>query len=276
MDGRTFALISLFGVPLIMVVVLLLAFKLTPPAIWRTWPVQLAATTWFIGMIAVPVSIMRIDSQGDFFDSSEELVAQTFALPGEVEIDQQGDRSGRLGDCWSNAVNWHSEVIFPSAASFDRWHSGEEFRSAIVRQIAAYYGTRPQDISIGMGALDLAPRDPAYTLSDEHGSYQSNVRILEYRHPFVCAAIERASESGQAISLRRCDPIADPADTGSEGWVIVNPDPEKRIVDGRILFASGPSYCTNPVRRAVNRMLGLPHPRGSSDSSMGWRGIPRN
>jgi hypothetical protein len=63
-----------------------------------------------------------------------------------------------------------------------------------------------------------------------------------------------------SITLRRCDPIAEGGDVGNAGQVILAPDAKKRTLEGRIYYASGPSYCTNPIRRAVNGALGLPHP----------------
>jgi hypothetical protein len=260
MNGFTFAMISVFGVPFAVLGLLLLAHRLTPAAIWATRKVQVLATLGFLSCIGLPVAILHYDSQGDYFDSPSALVSEAFALPEGAKVDHQRDKTVRLGDCWRNAVNWRSDVIFPSAAAFDRWYEAEGFRQGIVTQVADYFGQPPAQMKVAPGALDLQPYDPRYVLSDELGSYERNIRILEYYEPFVCTALDRDADG--TISLRRCDPIAEGGDIGTAGQVIVNPSAKKRTLKGRIYYASGPSNCTNPLRRAVNNALGLPHPDG--------------
>lgn len=260
MTQFAFAILSVFGVPAAVLGMIFLAHRLTPAAIWHSRPVQALSVVAFLSCIGLPVLILNIDSQGDYFEDHTALVGQAFALPAGVTVDRQGDKTVRLGDCWRNAVNWRSEVTFPDAAAFRHWYAMQGFRQGIVRQVAGYFGQLPERVSVTPGALDLSPRDPHYVLSDAKGSYQRNVRILEFAEPFVCTAIERGAEG--AISLRRCDPIAEGGDPGNAGQVILNPDTKKRVLEGRIYYASGPSYCTNPLRRAVNGALGLPHPEG--------------
>jgi hypothetical protein len=265
MSGFAFALLSMFGVPVAIIGMLLLAHRLTPPAVWKTFPVQALATLAFLGCIAVPVAIMQIDSQGDYFDDETALVSEAFGLPVGAAVDHQRDKTVRLGDCWRNAVNWRSEVTFPNAAVFDRWYASQSFQEGIVRQVADYFGQSPARVSVAPGALDLQPHDPQYVLSDKAGSYQRNTRILAFYRPFVCTAIDRKADG--TIALRRCDPIAEGGDSGNAGQVIVNPDAAKRKLTGRIHYAQGPAICTNPVRRTVNRTLGLPHPEGGKPNT---------
>jgi hypothetical protein len=265
MTGFTFALLSMFGVPAAVMALIFLAHRLTPAAVWKTLPVQVLATLAFLSCIGLPVLILNIDSQGDYFDNETALVSEAFALPEGVTVNRQGDKTVRLGDCWRNAVNWRSEMTFPSAAAFDQWYAGQGFQQGIVRQVAGYFGQPPARVSVAPGALDLLPRDPQYVLSDARDSYQRNTRILQYYQPFVCTAIDRAADG--RITLRRCDPIASGGDTGNAGQVIVNPDAKKRTLEGRIYYAQGPSYCTNPLRRAVNGALGLPHPAGGQPNT---------
>jgi hypothetical protein len=260
MTSFTFALLSMLGVPAAVLVLLILAHRLTPAAVWKTLPVQVLATLAFLSCIGLPMAIMQIDSQGDYFDDETALVSEAFALPEGVTVDRQGDKTVRLGDCWSNAVNWRSDVTFPNAAAFDRWYASQSYQEGIVRQVAGYFGQPPSQVSIAPDALALQPRRSQYVLSDKNGSYHRNVRILEFYRPFVCTAIDRAADG--TITLRRCDPIAEGGDPGNAGQVIVNSDPTKRTLKGRIYYASGPSTCTNPLRRAVNAALGLPHPEG--------------
>lgn len=260
MTQFTFSLVALFGVPAAIIALIFLAHRLTPATIWYSRPVQAVATLGFLSCIGLPVAIAMIDTQGDYFEDETALVSEAFGLPAGVAVDRQGDKTVRLGDCWRNAVNWRSEVTFPDAATFDRWYAGRAYQQGIVEQVADYFGQPPEAISIAPGALDLAPRDPRYVLSDERGSYQRNTRILRFYQPFVCTAIDRAADG--SVSLRRCDPIAQGGDGGTAGQVIVNPDAKKRTLEGLIYYAQGPTTCTNPVRRAVNRALGLPHPEG--------------
>lgn len=260
MSGFTFAILAIFGVPAAVMGLLFLAHRLTPAAIWHTRKVQVLATLAFLSCIGLPVLILHIDSQGDYFDDSTALVSEAFALSAGVTVNHQGDKTVRLGDCWRNAVNWQSEVTFPDAVAFDQWYAGQGFQQGVVRQVAGYFGQSPARVSVVPGALDLLPRDPKHMLSDDNGSYHSNVRILKFYRPFVCTAIDRDTDG--SITLRRCDPIARGGDAGNAGQVIVNPDAKKRTLEGRIYYASGPSYCTNPLRRAVNGALGLPHPEG--------------
>ncbi|WP_301749993.1 hypothetical protein [uncultured Erythrobacter sp.] len=265
MTGFTFAILSLFGVPAAVLALLILAHRLTPTAVWKTLPVQVLATLAFLSCIGLPMAIVQIDSQGDYFDDETALVKAAFALPEGVTVDRQGDKTVRLGDCWRNAVNWRSDVTFPNAAAFDRWYASQSYQEGIVRQVAGYFGQSPAQVSIAPDALAVLPRGSQYVLSDKAGSYQRNVRILEFYEPFLCAAIDRSADG--TISLRRCDPIAEGGDVGNAGQVIVNPNAKKRTLEGRIYYASGPSICTNPVRRAVNNALGLPHPVGGEPNT---------
>ena len=49
--------------------------------------------------------------------------------------------------------------------------------------------------------------------------------------------------------------------------MIINPSAKKRRLEGRIYYAQGPAHCTNPLRRAVNNALGLPHPEGGKPNT---------
>ena len=265
MTQFAFAMLAMFGVPAMIVALLIVAHRLTPALVWKTWPVQAAATLAFVGCIAVPFAIMRVDSQGDYFEDEAALVTDAFGLPEGVIVDHQRDKTVRLGDCWGNAVNWRSEVAFPDAAAFDRWYGSRGYQQGIIRQVSDYFGQPPTRVSVAPGALDLLPRGPQYVLSDEPGSYQRNTRILEFYQPFVCAAIDRKPDG--TIALRRCDPIAEGGDAGNAGQVIVNPDAAERKLEGRIYYAQGPSTCINPLRRTVNRVLGLPHPEGGAPNT---------
>lgn len=260
MTQFAFAMFSLFGVPCAIVAVLLLAHRLTPPAIWQTRAVQAFATLALLACIGLPVAIMWIDSQGEFFDDETVLVRQAFGLPEGVMIERQGDKTLRLGDCWRNAVNWQADAVFDDPAAFDRWYAAAPYRDGIMKQVSNYFGQTPAQMSVAPGALDLHERGAQYVLSDKAGSYARNTRILDYYEPFVCAAIERGTDG--SISLRRCDSVAERDDTGNAGRVIIRPNVKKRTLKGQIFYASGPSYCTNPLRRAVNGVLGLPHPEG--------------
>lgn len=268
MDGFTFAMLTLFGVPAALLALLFLAYRLIPKTIWYSRPVQFVATGWVLGLIAAPFALAWIDMEGEYFDSSEELAAQAFALPAGAAVDYQRDRTVRLGDCWRNAVNWRSQAAFASPGDFDRWYASQPWRDSVVAQVAAYFGVAQDAIRVDEGALELRERDPRYVLSDARDSYHWNTRIFEFDQPFVCAAIEQDVGSG-SVALRRCDPLAVPADTGNKGWVIVNPDPGQKRLEGRILYVAGPHYCSNPIRRGVNTALGLPHPEGESNLSIG-------
>lgn len=272
MTQFAFSMISLFGVPAMIVAMLIAAHRLTPAKVWKTWPVQTAATLAFLGCIGVPLAITQIDSQGDFFDDETALVSEAFGLPAGVAVDHQRDKTLRLGDCWRNAVNWRSEVTFPNADAFYQWFDGKGYSQGIVTQVADYYGQPPARVSVAPGALDLADRDPQYVLSDKAGSYDRNVRILQHMKPFVCTAIDQADDG--SIALRRCDPIAEGGDVGNAGQVILRPDPGKQTLEGRIYYARGPSICTNPLRRALNNALGLPHPEGDKPNTQIASSLP--
>lgn len=265
MDQFTFAIVALFGVPAALIALVFLGHRLMPRCIWFSLPVQTVATLVVLGCIGVPVAIVMVDGQGDYFDDVGDLVGGAFALPDGVTVNKQGDRTVRLGDCWRNAVNWRSDVEFGSEAAFDQWYAGEGWRRGIVDQIAGYYGVARARISVAEGALDLRARDPKYQLSQERGSYAQNTRILEFYERFVCTAIEKGADGG--LSLRPCDPVALAGDGGNAGRVIVNPREKKRTLEGQIYYAQGPSTCTNPVRRAVNNALGLTHPEGGDPNT---------
>lgn len=268
MDAKTFALVSLFGVPFALIAFTVLVHRLTPKALWKTVPFQIFGTVGILGGIAAPFVIYLYDGEGSYFEDHEQLVSRAFALPADTVVNKQRDRTVRLGDCWRNAVNWRSDVELPTDNMFDDWYERKGWRQGVLTQIAGYYGIEAAQISVGEGALELRDRDPKYQLSEEHGSYSQNVRILEFDEPFVCAAIEK-DEDG-SIALRACDPVALTRDTGNAGEVILNPSLKDRTLEGRIFYAQGPSTCTNPVRRAVNAALGWPHPEGGAPNiSMG-------
>jgi hypothetical protein len=272
MTQFVFALLAMFGVPAALIALVFLGYRLTPRRIWFSVPVQTVATLAVLGCIGVPVMIVSFDSQGEYFEDETALVSQAFGLPAGVAVDRQKDKSLGLGDCWRNAVNWRSEVTFGSAAAFDQWYATDGWRAGIFGQVASYFGVEPTSISVAPGALDLRPRDPQYVLSDKNGSYQRNTRILQFYEPFVCAAIDRDADG--RIALRRCDPIADGGDGGNAGQVIVNPKAKDRTLEGRIYYAQGPSTCTNPIRRAVNNALGLPHPDGGEPNTSIGQALP--
>lgn len=265
MDHFTFAVAAMFGVPFGVIALLLLAYRVVPKSIWFSFTGQAVVTGLFLAALATPILVVIKDSQGEYFEDKRELVRGAFALPVGVTVNHQRDRTLRLGDCWRNAVNWRSDVVFRADADFDRWYESESYRTALVEQIAGYFGVAQADIGIEEGALDLRAHDPRYELVDDHTGYSQNVRILEYYDPFVCAAIEK-DEDG-AISLRPCDPVALTADMGNAGRVIINPDRRDRTLEGKIYYAQGPHTCTNPVRRAVNGALGLEHPEGGEPNT---------
>lgn len=265
MDQFTFAITAMFVVPFAAIGLLALAYRVVPKVIWFSFTGQSVVTGLFLAALATPFLVAITDSQGEYFEDQRVLVRGAFALPGGVTVDHQRDRTLRLGDCWRNAVNWRSDVKFRSAEAFDRWYAGEGYREALVEQIADYFGVAVAEVGVGEGALDLRERDARYQLVDDHKAYSQNVRILEFYDPFVCAAIER--DEGGAISLRACDPVALDTDMGSAGRVIINPDRRDRTLEGSIYYAQGPHTCTNPVRRAVNEALGLPHPEGGKPNT---------
>jgi hypothetical protein len=270
MTQFAFYICSMFGVPAMIVALIVLAYRLTPAKVWYSRPVQAVAVLAFLGCIAGPVAITQIDSQGEYFEDETALVSEAFRLPTGVTVDRQGDKSVRLGDCWRNAVNWRSEVTFPNADAFYGWFNGEGYSQGIVAQVADYFGQPPARVSVAPGALDLLPRDPQYVRSRGRDSLGLNRRILEYDKPFVCTAIDRGTDG--SITLRRCDPIAEDGDVGNAGQVILQPDASKQTLKGRIYYAHGPSTCTNPLRRALNNALGLPHPEGGKpDIQIGSR-----
>ncbi|HSF11915.1 MAG TPA: hypothetical protein VLA50_03000 [Erythrobacter sp.] len=268
MTGFAFALVALFGVPAAIVALILLAHRLVPAAIWYSRPVQALSVLAFLSCIGLPIAIINADSQGDYFEDHIALVSEAFALPQGVTIDHQRDKTLRLGDCWRNAVNWRSDVAFGSPSAFDQWYADEGWRSGVVQQVAGYFGEELARIDVAPGALDLRMRDPKYQLSRGRDSHRQNARIAEFYEPFVCTAIEK--DANGRVMLRPCDPIALTEDIGNAGRIIIKPKASKRWLEGRIYYAQGPSTCTNPVRRAVNNALGLPHPEGGEpNTSMG-------
>lgn len=265
MDQFAFAMAAMFGVPFGVVALLLLAYRLIPKAVWFSFAVQTVVTGLFLAALATPILVVKVDAQGEYFDGPEHLVGEAFGLPEEVTVNYQRDRTGRYGDCWRNAVNWRSDIEFASDAAFDAWLAQDGYRGRIVNQVAGYYGIEPERVTVEKGALDMRARDPKYELVDHHSAYSQNVRILEFYEPFVCTAIEQ-DDSG-AITLRPCDPVSLAGDMGNQGRIIINPDARDRTLEGKIYYASGPHYCTNPVRRKVNALLGLPHPEGGKPNT---------
>lgn len=265
MTGFQFAMLSVFGIPALIVGLLLLAHRVTPPHVWKSWPVQTVATILFLGVIAVPVAIIWLDSQGDYFEDRYSLVADGLGIPANAEVRHQ--RFNTLGNCWSNGVNWSPDVTFSSVEALDRWFDSEAWHEPLPRQIAGYFDVPMESVAILDGALDRAERDEKYFWSKREDVPEWHGRIIGYTSPFVCTAIER-DEAADTLTLRRCDPIAQPIDTGSGGRVILRASGSPGKLIGHMNYLGGPPYCSNPLRRGLNRILGLPHPEGEIDTNL--------
>jgi hypothetical protein len=260
-DIKQFSILSVLIVPFAMIILLALIGKFVPKKIVTSFPFQTFATVWFIGIFAVPISAIYFDAQDDFFEDRYALVRDGLGMPATVEVPSPGRFSGSLGDCWSNSVNWSLEATFPSDEQLELWFAQQSYREPLVKQISAYFDTPMDHITVLNGALDPREIDKKW-MSDINEPMREwwQYRRRSYFEPSVCLAIERPDETGEGLILRPCDPVVLPEDMGNMGRVILNRSGSSAVLAGEIYYATGPSYCTNPVRRAVNNALGLPHP----------------
>jgi hypothetical protein len=260
MEVKQFAILTLLVIPLAIIALLALLGKFLPPHMLRQRPVQMVATILFLGVIAVPVGAMLIDGQGDHYDDRRDLLGGGLGLPEDVEIASQ--RGGSLGDCWSNQVNWSPNVQFGSDARLEAWFARAPWRKPLPEQVAEYFGTPIANVTIKPGALDERRMDPRWELRPGDPIPDWVHRRYGYIEPFVCAAIE--GPGGEAgLTLRPCDPIVLPEDVGDKGRVILRRGGVPGTLEGHIHYIGGPPRCTNPLRRSVNDLLGLPHPPAS-------------
>ncbi|NVE94565.1 hypothetical protein [Altererythrobacter lutimaris] len=267
MTGFQFAMLAWFGVPIAIVGMLVLAYRLMPEKAWKSWPLQTVATLGFLSAIGVPVAITWIDAQGDYFDDRNHLVRGGLSTPPEAEVAHK--RFNKLGNCWSNAVNWSVEARFSSQEKLNSWFEQEPWKDSLVDQMSGYFDLPRDQITVEEGALSPAMRDAKWVW-DEQGRIPDWIsRTYRYITPFVCTAIDGETGPQGSLNLRRCDPIALPKDTGNLGRVTIMNQGQNGILEGHIHYLSGPSYCTNPLRRGLNGMLGLPHPEGEVDSNIG-------
>ncbi len=259
MDIKLFSILSMVAVPIAMTMLLALAAKVVPHRFTKSVPFQTFATLWLLAIFAVPVGSMYYDSQGQFFEDRYALVRGGLGLPNNVEI--PGKRFSSLGDCWTNSVDWSLDTRFPSPERLELYFEQQPYREPLVEQISAYFNTPMDQITVLDGALDPREIDEKWmTDLDEPMREWWQYRRRSYFEPSVCLAIERPDKSNAALTLRPCDPVILPEDEGNMGRVILHRSAGSRTLEGHIHYATGPAYCTNPVRRAVNNALGLPHP----------------
>lgn len=260
-------MLAWFGVPFAAIGLLMLAYRLMPLSVWKSWPVQTFVTLAFLAAIAAPIAITWIDAQGDYFDDRNDLVRGGLSTPVEAEVAKQ--RFNSLGNCWSNGVNWNVKVDFGSAENLKGWYQREPWQQSLPDQISAYFGVPRGRVTIEEGALSPAMRDEKW-IWDEQGRIPDWIsRTYGYITPFVCTAIDGEAGQDGKITLRRCDPIALPKDTGNLGRVTITREDKPGILQGHIHYLGGPTYCTNPLRRGLNDLLGLPHPPAEVDSNIG-------
>jgi hypothetical protein len=262
MDVKQFTIFAVLGLPLTMIVLLAVLGKFLPTRVLRRPLVQGLATVVFLSAIGLPVAAMLIDGQGDYFDDRQALVGGGLGLPADAEI--PGRRGGSLGDCWSNQVNWWLDVKFGSAERVEAWFSREPWREPLSAQIADYFATPLSRVTIAEGALNQRHLDPRWEWRREPGQPTPDWvhRRRGFFRPFVCVAIDGPGGEG-GLTLRPCDPILRPADIGTKGRVILHRSDQPGTLEGHIHYLGGPAYCTNPLRRALNDALGLPHPPGT-------------
>jgi hypothetical protein len=259
MDVKQFTILTVLVMPLTLIVIAALLGKFVPTRVLRSWPSQVAATVLVLGALGMPIAAIVIDGQGGYFDDRHALLGDGLGLPADVEIASQ--RGGRLGDCWSNQVNWSPDVSFGSDEGVDAWFSRAPWRDPLPAQIAGYFGTPLSRMTIAEGALDQRRMDPRWELDPDDPIPDWVHRRYGYIEPFVCVAIEGpGGEDG--LTLRPCDPILLPEDVGNKGRVILRRGGVPGTLAGHINYIGGPPYCTNPLRRTLNDMLGLPHPPG--------------
>ncbi|WP_394731079.1 hypothetical protein [Altererythrobacter sp. GH1-8] len=267
MTDFQFAMLAWFGVPIAIIGLVFLAHRLTPDRIWKSWPVQVIATAAVLSALVAPVAITWIDSQGDYFDDRIELVQGGLNTPPDAEIAPK--RFNHLGNCWSNGVSWAVEVDFGSQEKRDDWYEQQPWRESLVEQMAGYFDVPRDQITVEEGAFTPAMRDPKWVW-DEQGPIPDWIsRTYRYITPFVCTAIEGEAGPQGSLTLRRCDPVVLPEDFGNLGRVTIMNQGRTGILEGYIQYRGGPPYCTNPLRRGLNNMLGLPHPEPEIGSNLG-------
>lgn len=259
MDVNQFVILTMMIVPMVLVAIAVLLAKGLTPQELRRGPMRITGTALVLGAIGVPVATMMIDSQGAFFDDGRALVGEGLGLPEDIAI--RGQKGDRLGDCWSNQVRWSLDVDFGSPERLDKWFERAPWRGPLVAQIARYYDTPVEKVSVAPGALDQRVKN--HVLSESvppsrpGGAWSKEV----HGERLVCAAIyERGGTGG--LDLRPCDPAALSDDDGSKGSVLLRRGGVPGTLAGSVNYLGGPSYCTNPLRRSVNAVLGLPHPPG--------------
>lgn len=267
MDIKQFTILSLLVVPFAMIILLALMGKFVPPRMAKSLPVQTFATLWFLGIFAVPISAIYFDAQGEFFEDRYALIRDGLGMPANVEVPSKRF-SGGLGECWSNSIDRDLDVKFASEKQLDTWFAQKAYRGPLVEQISAYFDTPIDQITVVEGALDPREIDKKW-MADINAPMREwwQYRRRSYFEPSVCVAIDRpdvdadgGGDVAEGLILRPCDPVMLPEDMGNMGRVILNRTGNSAVLDGQIYYATGPSYCTNPVRRAVNKALGLPHP----------------
>lgn len=261
MDVKQFMILAVLVLPLTLIVIAALLGKFLPARVLRSRPSQTLVTVLVLGAIGMPITAIIVDGQGNYFDSRRALLGDGLGLPADVEIARQ--RGGSLGDCWSNQVNWSPKVKFGSNERLKTWFSREPWREPLPAQIADYFSTPLNRVTIAQGALDQRRMDPRWEWRREAGEPVPDWihRRRGYFEPFVCVAIDGPG-GGDGLTLRPCDPILLPQDIGTKGRVILRRSDVPGTLAGHIQYLGGPDYCTNPLRRALNGALALPHPPG--------------
>lgn len=207
---------------------------------------SIASFGWIIAIIGLPI----IDLSGGNRSKSE-IAADLFALPDDLDFTSRQSRP-KTPLCWQNEFALSGEATLDQATRESLY--GDAMGNNIRNYVAAHYGLAPNAILFDDDALDWQTASAVYDLRD--GKYWSPTRLKMMLNPFVCAAIER---NGKTVRLRRCDPLAEPKDSGNAGRIRATLDRHNGDLDYQILHEDQATSCRNPVRRAINRTLGLEH-----------------
>ncbi|WP_017666032.1 hypothetical protein [Porphyrobacter sp. AAP82] len=259
MDVNHFVILTMLVVPMVLVAVAVLLSKGLSAQDLRRPPVRIAGTAAVLGAVGLPVATMVIDAQGAFFGDGRALIGAGLGVPEDIAI--RGQKGDRLGDCWSNQVRWSLDLDFGSPGRLDQWFDRAPWRGSLAAQIARYYDIPVEQVSIAPGALDQRVKNHAGAQNVPPARPGGPWSTAVDGERLVCAAIHERG-GGRGLDLRPCDPAALAEDDGSKGWVLLRRGGVPGTLTGSVRYRGGPAYCTNPLRRSVNAVLGLPHPPG--------------
>lgn len=213
---------------------------------WAGWAILLTLGASFASFVY---------DQSEHGGNAYQSLNRALGLPAGMELEVPW-----LGDdvCARDVRRYRQEQKFPSREAMSQWRAGNADLRRLMGYLSDYYGVEETAFDVRAGTFDWQRIDDRYDLQDS--GYWSPERFRYYRNELVCADIFPGRSGDKSYILAPCDPAARPERLGPLGRVAFVLDEKDGLYVADVDHMRASAFCTNPVRRRVNELLGLPHP----------------